>query len=201
MTATVQTRSNRLPLLGMVALFAAPLAAAFWLYYGTGWRPGGTTNHGTLITPVSELPSLPLPQPARKELDTLFAGKWSLVVVADGRCAEACRNSLVYARQTQLGMGRLGARMQRVLLATGQCCDRAYLAQEHAGLRVTDLTGSDALSASREPLLTAFAGERQDEQIYIVDPLGNLMMRYDTRLNPKGLREDLKKLLDLSHIG
>ena len=37
--------------------------------------------------------------------------------------------------------------------------------------------------------------------LFIVDPLGNLVMRYDARDNPKGLLEDLKKLLKLSHIG
>jgi hypothetical protein len=202
MTATVNTRSNRLPLVGLFVLFAAPLAAAFWLYYGTGWRPGQTTNHGTLITPVRELPALTYAQPpARAAVEKLFAGTWSLVVVADGRCDEVCRTALVYARQTFIGMGRLSARMQRVLLATGQCCDRAYLAKEHDGLRVVDLTGDDVLGAARDPLLGAFPAERQGEQIFVVDPLGNLMMRYDTSLDPKGLREDLKKLLDLSHIG
>lgn len=202
MTATVQTRSHRLPLLGLFALFAAPLAVAFWLYYGTGWRPGQATNHGELVTPVRELPSLAYAQPqAGAEVEKLFAGKWSLVVVADGRCDEACRNALVYARQTYVGMGRLTARMQRVLLATDTCCDHAYLDRDHQGLRVVDLTGTDTLGAARPTLLGAFAAERQAEQIFVVDPLGNLMMRYDTRLNPKGLRQDLQKLLDLSHIG
>jgi hypothetical protein len=202
MTATVQTRPNRLPLIGLFALFAAPLAVAFWLYYGTDWRPGRTTNNGELVTPVRELPALGYAQPAtRGEVEKLFAGKWTLVVVADGRCDEACRNSLVYARQTYIGMAQLSARMQRVLLATGQCCDRTYLDTEHVGLRTVDLTGSDALAAGRDALLGAFAADRQGEQIFVVDPLGNLMMRYDTRLNPKGLRQDLKKLLDLSHIG
>lgn len=202
MTATAQTRPNRLPLIGLFALFAAPLAVAFWLYYGTDWRPGQTTNHGELVSPVRTLPALPFAQPAaRADVEKLFAGKWSLVVVADGNCDDACRNSLVYARQTFIGMGRLTARMQRVLLATGQCCDRGYLDKEHAGLQVVDLTGGDALGGGRDTLLGAFPADRRSEQIFVVDPLGNLMMRYDTRLDPKGLRQDLQKLLDLSHIG
>jgi hypothetical protein len=41
----------------------------------------------------------------------------------------------------------------------------------------------------------------REQSLFIVDPLGNLMMRYDVRQNPKGLLQDLKKLLSLSHIG
>lgn len=194
-------KSHRLPLLGLFILFAAPLAVAFWVYYGTSWRPSGTTNHGTLIEPVRQLPALAFADPgARPAVEKLFLGKWSMVVVADGQCDEACRNTLVYARQTHVGLGRLGTRVQRVLLVPDQCCDRDYLGREHDGLVIADLGGADAgLAPGRAALLEAFGGERQ--QIFIVDPLGNLMMRYETRLNPRGLRDDLKKLLDLSHIG
>jgi hypothetical protein len=198
-----RSKTSRLTLVGLFLLFAAPLAAAFWLYYATDWRPSRTTNHGTLIEPVRALPALsfadPLAQPA---VSRLFTGKWSLVVVANGRCDEACRTSLVYARQVHIGMGRLGTRMQRVFLVPADCCDREYLDREQAGLRVADLGGGDAaLGAGRNELLAAFGGERVDQQIFIVDPLGNLMMSYDTRLAPRGLHDDLQKLLDLSHIG
>jgi len=198
---SARPKSNRLPLVGLFALFAAPLAVAFWVYYGTGWRPSGTTNHGALVEPVRQLPTLAFPGPGtRPAVEKLFTGKWSLVIVADGRCDDACRNTLVYARQTHIGLGRLGSRVQRVLLVPADCCDREYLGREHAGLVIADLGGGDAvLAAGRDALLAAFGGDRR--QIFIVDPLGNLMMRYDTRLDPKGLRDDLKKLLDLSHIG
>lgn len=194
-------KSSRLILLGLFLLFAAPLAAAFWVYYGTGWRPSGATNHGTLIEPVQQLPALQFNDPqTRPAVEKLFLGKWSLVVVADGACDDVCRSTLVYARQTHIGLGRLSTRVQRVLLVPGQCCDRDYLTREHAGLVIADLGGAEAaLGAGRNALLGAFGGGRQ--QVFIVDPLGNLMMRYDTQLNPKGLRDDLKKLLDLSHIG
>jgi hypothetical protein len=194
-------KSNRLPLVGLFFLFAAPLAAAFWVYYGTGWRPSGTTNHGTLIKPVRQLQVLAYGQPeTRSAVEKLFTGKWSMVVVADGGCDQACRNVLVYARQTYVGLGRLGTRVQRILLVPSGCCDREYLDLDHPGLVIADLGGGDAsLAAARDPLLAAFSGDRR--QIFIVDPLGNLMMAYDTQLDPKGLREDLKKLLDLSHIG
>jgi len=201
MIESARPKSSRLPLVGLFLLFAAPLGTAFWVYYGTGWRPTGTTNHGTLIDPVRQLPLLAYRLPeTRPAVEKLFTGKWSLVVTGDGTCNEACRNTLVYARQIHIGLGRLSTRVQRVLLVPSACCDRVYLEREHPGLVIADLGGSDpSLGAGRDILLDAFRGDGL--QIFIVDPLGNLMMSYDTRRDPKGLRDDLKKLLDLSHIG
>jgi hypothetical protein len=184
-------------LLGLLALFMAPLAFAFWLYYWSDWRPAGTTNYGELIAPVRPLAPLSLPRADGSAGDEqLFHGKWSLVVIADGRCDNRCQQLLVYTRQTVLGLGRLESRMQRVLLSTGNCCDRDYLRREHPDLVALDASGERAAG-----LLQAFPADKQPLMIYVVDPLGNLMMRYDSSLDPKGLRTDLKHLLDLSHIG
>ena len=203
MTESARRTFSRLTLAGLFALFALPLVGAFWLYYATDWRPARATNHGTLIQPVRTLPALPFQSPgAQPAVDKLFTGKWSMVIVAGGRCDEACRNSLVYARQVYLGLGRLSPRVQRVLLVPDDCCDRDYLAREHAGLLVEDLgAGAGALGAARSELLAAFGGGHSAQQIFIVDPHGNLMMSYDTQLPPRGLHDDLTRLLDLSHIG
>ena len=180
---------KRRPLLFLLVLFVAPLAGAFWLYYGSSWRPSLRTNHGELIDPVVALPSLATANP--------FTGHWSLVVIGAGAsgCDADCRNTLVYARQTWLSLGQLTPRVHRVLLAGAGCCDAAYLQRDHAGLAVVDAAGGSATA-----LLQAFPQPRSGA-IFIVDPLGNLMMRYDVRQDPKGLRTDLKKLLELSHIG
>jgi len=178
--------SGRRLLLVLLLLFAAPLGLAFWLYYGSSWRPLAHTNHGTLIDPAR-----PLANPG------VLAGKWSLVVIGSGEggCDAACRETLVYARQTWLSLGKYATRAQRVLITGAGCCDESYLRHEHQGLvRVK------ADTAATQALIEAFP-EPRIRTIFVVDPLGNLMMRYDERADPKGLREDLKKLLDLSHIG
>jgi hypothetical protein len=177
---------SRRPLLLLTVLFLAPLASAFWLYYGSSWRPVRHTNHGQLIVPV-----VPLPASAQ------LTGKWSLVVVGTGEsgCNVDCRGALIYARQTWLSLGKLLPRVQRVLLAGEGCCDTAYLQHVHAGLATVPAAGADSAALRR-----AFPAP-QDHFIFVVDPLGNLMMRYDVRENPRGLREDLKTLLELSHIG
>jgi hypothetical protein len=86
-------------------------------------------------------------------------------------------------------------RVDRVFLVTGSCCDHDFLAREHGGMVVVDATGPAAGA-----LLQAFP-EGREHALFIVDPLGNLMMRFDTHQNPKGLLQDLQKLLRLSSIG
>ena len=184
-TATTRPR-GRLHLLLLLLVFAAPLGLAFWLYYGSTWRPVTRSNHGTLIEPVRPLANA-----------GVLAGQWSLVVIGSGAggCDAGCRETLIYARQTWLSLGKLADRAQRVLLAGADCCDEEYLRREHQGLVQLHTTTPGNLA-----LLQAFPAP-QAHTIFIVDPLGNLMMRYDAQADPKGLRDDLKKLLDLSHIG
>ncbi|MGH8230190.1 MAG: hypothetical protein ACRESY_00065 [Steroidobacteraceae bacterium] len=191
-------------LLGL--LFLLPLGLAFLLYYGSAWRPIGHTNHGSLITPVRTLPPVVLPQfiatgaaagsqPAMSAPNVL-QGKWSLLYIGGGDCDAACREALYFMRQTYLGLGNQTSRLQRVFLITGHCCDGDYLAREQPGLIALR---ADAPQAAA--LLAQFPGERRDSTLFIVDPLGNLMMRYDIHAAPRGLHDDLTKLLGLSHIG
>jgi hypothetical protein len=116
--------------------------------------------------------------------------------VAPGRCEQPCREALVVMRQTRLSLNQEMQRVNRVLIAGADCCDPEFLKVEHAGLIVLD-----AGSAPAQNALRVFPQDDLAHSIYIVDPLGNLVMRYDDRSNPKGLLQDLKKLLKLSHIG
>ncbi len=172
----------------IAALFFLPVALSFALYYGKLWRPSQTSNHGVLITPVVPLQGIPSDLPLQ--------GKWSLVYIGDGTCDAACQDTLVFGRQVRLTLNNEMTRVQRIFLATSNCCNTAYLQSQHPGLLVRDLTSADG-----EKLLAQFPDIERARTLFIVDPLGNLMMRYDTRQPPKGLQSDLKKLLKLSHIG
>lgn len=193
-----ELRTRNLRMLAVLAgLFMLPLASAFLVYYGTGWRPARSVNHGELITPVRPLAAAHLqPMTEGAAPAQLFHRKWSLVYLGDGRCANACRQALYLMRQTRLSLNNEMDRVDRVFLATSQCCDREFLAHEHPGLLVLDASGTEASS-----LLGVFPDNEREQSLFVVDPLGNLMMRYDIRQNPKGLLQDLKKLLSLSHIG
>jgi cytochrome oxidase Cu insertion factor (SCO1/SenC/PrrC family) len=198
----VVTGPKRGVLLLLLLLFFAPLLLAFVLYYGSGWRPSGRTNHGELIEPARTLPLVALPRialaPGGDALAAadVMTGKWSLVYANSGDCNADCRDTLYFMRQTYLGLANLAPRVQRVFLATAGCCDRDYLAREQPGLITLDAEG-----AAGATLLAQFPSERRSSSIFVVDPRGNLMLRYDAHDDPKGLRNDLKNLLALSHIG
>ncbi len=170
----------------LAAVFVLPLLISFWMYYGNAWRPVGRTNHGELIEPAR-----PLPGAAE-----LFERKWAIVYIGDGACDKACQSSLYFMRQTRLALNNEMTRVSRAFLATGNCCNRDFLEREHAGLILIDATRSEV-----RQMLTVFPQTDLPYSLFIVDPLGNLVMRYDAREDPKGLLTDLKKLLRLSHIG
>jgi hypothetical protein len=194
-------RQQRRKLLGLAALFFMPLVIAFALYYG-GYTPRGHVNHGDLIDPAR-----PLPQVALATLKggttgpDFLRGRWSLVYVAGGDCDERCQRVLEDARQVRLALREDTPRVQRVLLYAAPCCDASLRLQSQPDLTSADVSGpaGQALLAvfpsyARVPV--AFAG-----RLYLVDPLGNLLMSYAPGFEKKSLLEDLKKLLKLSHIG
>ncbi len=188
---------NLLTIAALAAIFVLPLVLSFWMYYRDTWRPAARTNHGELIEPVRPLPKAHLREASGAAAPAnLLEEKWALVYVGNGQCEEACRNALYFMRQTRLSLNNEMTRVARVFLATGTCCNRKFLEHEHPGLIVIDATGAQA-----RQLLDAFPQTAQLDSLFIVDPLGNLVMRYDTRQDPKGLLTDLKKLLRLSHIG
>ena len=202
-TAEIASTPNRRSLWLLIGLFFAPLLAAFILYYGIdGWRPSGSTNHGDLVTPARPLPEVAVPLAQGGTSDArLLHGKWTLVYIGDGQCDTRCREALTLIRQTRLALGDDMSRVQRVFLATAQCCDRPYLEKEHDGLvtlRGDDVAGKQLLEVFP---VTGETPVQHSGRIYIVDPLGNLMMSYPPTAAPRGLLDDLKKLLRLSHIG
>src|SRR6185295_17310031 len=134
-TAEIASTPNRRSLWLLIGLFFAPLLAAFILYYGIdGWRPSGSTNHGDLVTPPRPLPEVAVPLTQGGTSDAkLLHGKWTLVYIGDGQCDTRCREALTLIRQTRLALGDDMSRVQRLFLATAQCCDRPYLEKEHDG--------------------------------------------------------------------
>jgi hypothetical protein len=189
---------GRRMLLGLAALFFVPLGLSFWLYYSGGWRPAGTTNRGELITPARPLPDVPftLPDGTTSARAGLLRDKWSLVYIGGGGCTEGCRQALWTMRQTRQLLAEDMDRVQRVFIVRSDCCNLEFLGNEHPGLEVVK-----ADDPATGDFFAKFPATEPAHSIYIVDPLGNLMMRFDARDNPKGLLSDMKKLLKLSHIG
>ena len=198
--STETPSSKRTPLI-VAALFFVPLAMAFLFFY-TGWRPIGQVNRGELIQPVRPLPESVLLDGADQQLDAKFLrGKWTLAYVGAGSCDARCMEALTLTRQARLALGKDSERVQRVFFVTSDCCNQQYLSTAQADLLIARLD-----EASDREFLALFPGTGSTPasaagRIYIIDPLGNLMMSYAPTAPPKGLLEDLKKLLKLSRIG
>jgi cytochrome oxidase Cu insertion factor (SCO1/SenC/PrrC family) len=204
-TGTMHDRRQRRLLVGLALLFFAPLGVAFYLYYGpVGWRPGRHVNHGDLIDPARPLPDVSLPL-ARRGGDSagspaFLKGKWTLLYVGDGSCSAVCRTVLHDTRQVRFALNREMDRVQRVFLASGECCDWAYLEAEQADLVTMRATPAAAPILDLLPAIGAVPPASAD-RIYLIDPLGNLMMSFAPDSPPKGMLTDLKRLLGLSHVG
>lgn len=182
------------PLWIMVAVFAAPVIAAWFFYLNPEYLPAGRTNKGELIDPVVALPAdlaLSTWDGADFPRSTL-AGKWTLVYLAGGECDEACRNRLIAMRQIRLALGESQRSVERLLVVTdATATDLAReLGAEFDGMRV-------ALDGARLPELLG-EGAVALNRIYILDPMGSLMMRYAADAPARDTLEDMEHLFKAS---
>ncbi len=197
-TPPSNTRGRR-TLIGLAALFFVPLAIAFALYYSSGWRPAGMTNHGELINPPIPLEQVAftLPDGTTSARADLLRRQWTLVYLGDGTCStEECERALWVMRQTRLLLAEDMDRVARLFVAKRACCNVAMFDAEHPGMEVVMVDDPTA-----RDMLQKFPTQDQARSLFVVDPLGNLMLRFDSREDPKGLLRDLERLLKLSHIG
>jgi hypothetical protein len=190
---------QRLYLVFIVACFAVPLAVAWWL--ADDWRPGGSAQHGELLDPAQPLADLRFTSLEGLSLDAAaFRGFWALIHTASAaECSPSCQTALYDMRQVRLALGRDLERVKTLVLLDGSPTDelRQWLAVEHAEMAVgvTDVATQDRLNGVFPTPGPA------GEWIYLVDPLGNLLMRYPVTVDPSGILKDLKRLLRLSKIG
>lgn len=205
-----QDRRQRRLLIALALLFFAPLGLAFYLYYGPGtWHPGGHVNAGELIQPARPLPAAALPLWGSGTTDPNFLKhKWTFLYVLTGPCAEHCRSRLYDTRQVRLALDRDMDRVQRVFIADPECCDAQFVHEQHPDL-ITIRAGAAAapllaLLPGRDSVTVETAAGSNDARaprVYLIDPLGNLMMSYPANAKAKGMLEDMKRLLRLSSIG
>jgi hypothetical protein len=192
---TDAVRAGRRTLLLLAVVFLGPMAVAMALYYtGFRWRPEGTTEHGLLYQPARPLPELRLPVADSGDADVALRGKWTLLYIGPGACAAECREALVTMRQVRRALGRDLDRVERVYLVTGGEADTGFLSAEHPGIRVV----ADVAAATE---IGRIAGEVLAGDIFLADPLGNLVMRYPAGSTMKGIHADLQRLLRVSTIG
>jgi cytochrome oxidase Cu insertion factor (SCO1/SenC/PrrC family) len=185
----------RIKLAAIAALFALPVLLAT-LLYETGWRPASSVNHGDLVQPARPIRDATLQSASgRSTALSELPEKWTMLYFAPSVCDATCEAVLYKMNQVQLTQGEHADRIQRVVIAVD--------ATENPGLRqaVDRYPGAVLLTGS---LATVRAFGEQfggGGEIYLVDPLRNLMMSYRPGADPSGMRKDLARLLKVSRIG
>ena len=181
--------------LGLIAfIFIAPLVVAAWMYYGNqGWQPVGRTNHGVLLEPIVNLNEAPRPDSLWQLTDT--EGRWVMILREGGACQEACRDALYRMRQSRLMLGNDMTRVARIFLHGDIGPDTVWLDGEHPGLITINNEGLSGMLNRKKPQGSGSGG------LYLVDPLGNLVMYFAPDLAPEDMVSDIEHLLELSRIG
>lgn len=176
----------------MLALTIAPVAASYFIYYF--WPPSGAVNYGELVEP-RRVPDtrLALADGAPFQLSSL-RGKWILVMVDSAACDAYCEKKLYYMRQVRLAQGKEMERVERAFLLNDDATTAPEKLTPYAGTWLIRAAGSEVLALLPAP-------EARSAHIYLIDPLGNLMMRYPPEPDPKRMIKDLKRLLKASRIG
>lgn len=187
----------RRAILLVVSLLVLPFAIALGLYY-FGWRPGSTGNYGELLQPPLKLPTQGLRRDDGRPLPTAeLRGKWLLVLASDAPCAVLCQQRLHDLRQIQVSMNKEMGRLSRVWLGRTVADDPALPALKRAY--------PDLVIAAPEPGLAGqdWRTVLTDGQLrlYVVDPLGNLVLRYPETPDLPRLRRDVERLLKYSWVG
>jgi len=196
-------KQNQRTLILLVMAFIVPVFAAYLVYLNlqsTG--PGSTKNHGTLVRPAR-----PISQVNLKTFsgDTFtqkdLTGKWSLIYLGQGECSESCQANLAKMQQGRLAQGKEMVRIQLLYVVVNKREDINNLADKYKPLKV--VTGE---AASIHDFMSIFQLNSDEEllhmqRVYMVDPLGNLMMHYENGAELSGLIKDLEHLLKTSHIG
>ena len=164
----------------LAAFFILPVAAS-WLAWRFELVPGGAGNYGTLLPP----------RPVALPPIAALKGRWVLVQFDGGACGAWCERKLYIMRQLRRAQGKEMQRVERLWLVTDPVRPRAELLAAIEGTLIAPAgAGAD------------FAADGNvTDHIYLVDPLGNLMMRFPRDPDPMRMIKDLQRLLKASSFG
>lgn len=185
---------NWIPLLAMVVVFAAPVLAAWFFYFNPQYLPSTRSNRGELIQPVIPLSdAMGLREADGGTLDlNRFKDKWTLVSLSAAPCEAACREQRVVLRQIRLALGETRFSVERLQLLYGDSPQGGEVEAEPA------FEGMQVAFADTRLLDALGEGEAALDRLYILDPMGNLMMRYAPDAPAKDTLKDMERLLKAS---
>jgi cytochrome oxidase Cu insertion factor (SCO1/SenC/PrrC family) len=195
---------GRFKLLLLFLVCAAPVIASYVTFYVV--KPQQRSNYGELVEVK------PLPDAALSLLDgkpfkvAEFKGKWVLVTLDGGTCAEACVKKLYNMRQVRTALGKERERVERAWLITDDAPLSTMTIREYDGTRMLRTRDAALLRAFTAGALSQTgasnsAANNPADHVYLIDPLGNLVLRFPKNEEPARMKKDLDRLLKYSRIG
>jgi hypothetical protein len=191
-----RVRSGRLRMALILLACAAPVIASYFTYYVI--RPGDRTNYSSLIQPSRTMPadlSLRTLEGASVAPESL-RDQWLLLVVGDSACDAACEKHLLMQRQLPEMLGREYDRIDRIWLVTDDGTPRPELLQAARARSTLTVLRADPVALAR--WLSPADGQTLSDHLYVVDPMGEWMMRPPADPDPSRVMRDLGKLLRAS---
>ena len=202
-TDTAAVRRGRRTLIVLTLVFAVPVVLAYVLHV-SGWRPQGRSVHyGELIEPARPLPEATLR--AADGVTVPFSAlrrHWLLLYVGRLPCGDACRAAVDKMERVRLAQGKEMRRVELVFVVLdGAAEEMQQLAGQHPVLKV--LGGERPAVEQLARALVSSEGTALDGggRLYLVDPIGNLVLSYRADADARGLHKDLARLLRLSQVG
>lgn len=196
---------GRKQLVLLMALFLAPVIIAIIMYNNLSKHgPAKTKNYGDLVVPARPLSDTKLQSVSGKVYKfSDMKGKWIMVYIGTAECDKTCSDVLFKMRQSRLYQQGEHKRIDRLYISVdGKPADSLQAAlKEHAGLEVVYGKPDEIDLVVKQFELKNKAPAKSAQRLYIVDPLGNLMMSYEKDFDAVGLIKDMTLLLKVSHIG
>lgn len=190
-------KRGRVVLLCMFLFFVLPLVVVLAMHQ-YGWHPQGDSL-GELIQPARALQMSPRLQDAKGRLVTIemLKDKWSMVYIAE-TCDHTCAERLYSMRQLHVALAKDIDRVQRVWITSSQ--DVAAIQTQYPDMLIINQP-SDALASLTAQFEIVGQDVQHSGQIYLVDPLANLMMRYPKTTHPREIYKDITRLLKYAWAG
>jgi hypothetical protein len=180
----------------LIAVTLAPIVASYFAYYVA--QPAGRVNYGTLVEPQRPVPAIGAVALDGAAFDLrALKDRWIFVMADRAECDAYCRSKLFHMRQLRTMTGKQRDVIERVWFITGGAAVDDVLLREYAGTHFVraaerDLVGWLALPDTPQASLR--------DHIWVVDPLGNLMLRWPRDPDPKGTHGDIERLLKAASL-
>lgn len=200
---------SKTPLIIILLMSLAPVIGALLVYFNPEWRPEGSAAYGELVEPQRPMPSaqaLPLTSLDGQPFDlNSLKGKWIMMAADGAECLEACARKLFIIRNTHASQGKHVERLARVWFITDDAPVPEKVLEAYKGavmVRVNPVLLQQFLLGGAPGSVTPEQARKAlSTPMWVIDPLGNLILQYPAAADPELFRKDIRKLIQNSRIG